>query len=59
MRTKKDNRRYYLHQKIKTSVRYNPRKKLIEIPVGTEISNDGVSELSKNYNYSIQTYIPL
>jgi len=56
-RTSKDNRRYYLHQKIKKdNLKYDPRNRIVQHPSGTDES-DTVKELKLQHNYSIQSFI--
>ena len=55
-RTAKDNRRYYLHQKIKGTFEYDSRKRIVQLPAGTDESNT-IKELKLQHNYSIQSFI--
>ncbi|MFY0481642.1 hypothetical protein ACI6PS_03480 [Flavobacterium sp. PLA-1-15] len=55
-RTAKDNRRYYLHQKIKGFFEYDARKRTVQLPSGTD-ENDTLKELKLKHNYSIQSFI--
>lgn len=55
-RTSLENRRYYLHQKIKGSLEYDPRKRIVQLPAGTD-ENETIKELKSQHNYSIQSFI--
>ena len=56
---KSNNRRYYLHSKIKKKgYRYSSILKTVYIPYDLENIDNNVLELQKKFNYSIQTEIP-
>lgn len=58
MRSKKLNRRYYLHNKIKKQgYSYNAYTNTVEIPHGTEEVTKEVKELGDIYGYNLQIAI--
>lgn len=56
----RDNRRYYLHQRIKHFAEYNAYRKEVSVPnnASEAIKNKYVIELRDKYAYNIQLTIP-
>lgn len=56
--SKKRNRRYYIHRRLKGIYTIRPRKHLIEIPAGEELQKlNLVMELITKCGYSAQYFI--
>lgn len=53
-RTPNENRRYILHQKIKTLFEYHAKQKLVIIPYDYDLQNEFVIELRDKFRYNIQ-----
>ena len=59
MRSSIENRRYHLHRKLrKQKVLFSEISKTIFFPVNQNLDNATITELTKNYNYTIQLIIP-
>lgn len=55
IRTKKINRRYRLHQKLrKVGLRYSIAHRTIYVPWNFEIENADLKELQNDFSYQIQ-----
>lgn len=54
MDAKTRNRKYKLHQKIKTLFRYTSKGKTVYVPYDFANDNPAVQELQSKYNYQIQ-----
>lgn len=58
MSKKLQDRRYYLHSRVKKSkIRLLPRKRTIYYPVGQELKNPHALMLKNEFNYKVQFYI--
>lgn len=56
-RTKETNRRYRLHQKIKTAFRYSAAKRTVYVPLDMAEMPPSVQELKNRFHYAVQTEI--
>lgn len=54
--TREQNRRYYLHQRIKNIVRYDARSKILYISYEADLNKD-MQELQREFNYQVQLEI--
>ncbi|TSE02806.1 hypothetical protein [Aquimarina algiphila] len=58
MRTKRENRRYYLHRMIrKKGIRYSPTEHTVYWGWNHDMNDIHVAQLQQEYSYSIQTEI--
>lgn len=57
-RTKKDGRRYRLHQKIKKTHKYDAWKRTVYIRSDKQEMGAELLELRDRFRYSLQLYIP-
>jgi hypothetical protein len=53
-RTPDENRRYKLHQKIKTLFEYHGKQKTVIIPYNYDLQNEFIIELRDKFRYNIQ-----
>ena len=59
-KTKKNRKRYYLHNKIKKQgYKFNPASYTIYVPIGNTKFSKDVNKLVNNFGYCIQTEIPI
>ncbi len=59
MKTKQQNQRYYLHRVVRNSgFKVNARAKVVGIPDGLPVVPKQVQRLHKQFNYSLQVFIP-
>lgn len=56
-RGKEENRRYKLHQRIKSKCRYIASQKKVYVPHDYDINDKDFNELKNKFNYNIQLEI--
>lgn len=57
--TQKQNRRYYLHRRLKKNkINYSPFKKTVYVDSQKQAENQHIDFLRKEFDYSVQLQIP-